>query len=473
MKNELVFVAAPGRGHIVSEIEFAKRLSEVDRGISVTVLLMKSSSLDLDSFIQELAASVSSSNIQFISLPKVDPPPSELKSSNESYFAAYIEKHKCLVKDAIINHVLPKSGTHLAGLVIDLFCSSMIDVANELGIPSYVFCTSSAAFLGLVLYLPIRHSLSGTEFSISDPDSSIPAFANLVPSGVLPSFLFNKHGGYSSFLSHGTQFQKAKGFIINTFAELESHAINFLTADKESPQVYTVGPVINLDITKKLSESDRKIMKWLDDQPSSSVVFLCFGSIGGFEPPQLAEIAIALKQSGHRFLWSVQPSPPKDFTAKPKVYANFSDVLPKGFLERTKDRGLVCGWAPQVEILRHHAVGGFVSHCGWNSILESLWNGVPIATWPVYGEQQSNAFQLVKDLELAVELTLDYRFENSDEIVVADKIEKAINWLMDSENPVRQRVKDLGEKGRKALMDGGSSLISFGRFIADISVNRL
>lgn len=173
MKNELVFVAAPGRGHIVSEIEFAKRLSEVDRGISVTVLLMKSSSLDLDSFIQELAASVSSSNIQFISLPKVDPPPSELKSSNESYFAAYIEKHKCLVKDAIINHVLPKSGTHLAGLVIDLFCSSMIDVANELGIPSYVFCTSSAAFLGLVLYLPIRHSLIGTEFSISDPDSSI------------------------------------------------------------------------------------------------------------------------------------------------------------------------------------------------------------------------------------------------------------------------------------------------------------
>ena len=93
---------------------------------------------------------------------------------------------------------------------------------------------------------------------------------------------------------------------------------------------------------------------------------------------------------------------------------------------------------------------------------------MPIATWPVYAEQQSNAFQLVKDLELAVELTLDYRFKNPDKLVPAKEIEKAIRCLMDSENPVRRRVKDIGKRAREALMDGGSSFISLGRFIEDL-----
>lgn len=115
-----------------------------------------------------------------------------------------------------------------------------------------------------------------------------------------------------------------------------------------------------------------------------------------------------------------------DLRVKPVEYTNFSEILPDGFLERTQNRGLVCGWAAQAEVLAHEAVGGSVSHCGWNSILESLWNGVPIATWPIYAEQQSNAFQLVKELELAVELTLDYRITSSDKLVMADAIEKAI-----------------------------------------------
>ncbi|KAL3523050.1 hypothetical protein ACH5RR_015884 [Cinchona calisaya] len=470
-KTELVFVPTPARGHIVTEIEFAKRLCERDRGLSITILLIKSLSPKLDSYIQELASSIDVSNIKFINLPHVDPPPRELKNSNLNFFAAYIEKHKSLVKDAIKNHVLSKSSTQLVVLVVDLLCNSMIDVGNELGIPSYVFFTISASFLGLMLYIPFRHSQIGTEFSISDPDSIIPTYINPVPSRVLPSYLLDKNGGYSTFLSHGLQFKKAKGFIINTFVELEHHAVNSLESDKESPKIYTVGPVLNLDGIQKQIESDPNvIMKWLDNQPSSSVVFLCFGSLGGFEPPQLAQIAIALEKSGYRFLWSVRPPPSKE--AKPNDYSKFSKVLPKGFLERTENRGFVCGWAPQVDILGHDAVGGFVSHCGWNSILESLWNGVPIATWPIYGDQQCYAFQLVKDLEIAVELTLDYRFENSDKLVMADEIEKAIKCLMDSENPVRKRVREIGEKGRKALMDGGSSNISLGRFLEDISVNK-
>ncbi|XP_071907770.1 UDP-glycosyltransferase 71A15-like [Coffea arabica] len=462
---ELVFVPSPGRGHIVAIIEFAKRLLQQDERLSVSIIVIKRPySTTVDSDTADLAAS--NTNIRFIYLPQVDPP--VIKTCFENSMSVYIEMHKSHVKAGIIDHVLSKS-TPIAGLVIDLFCSPMIDVANELDVPSYLFFTSSAAFLGLMLYLPIRHSEIGSEFFISDPDSIIPTFANPVPSRFIPSFLLDKDG-YASFLSHGTQFIKTKGFIINTFAELEPHAIKYLTSAPELPPVYTVGPVLSVEDKKK--PEFEKIMQWLDNQPSSSVVFLCFGSLGGFEKPQLEEIATALEWSGLRFLWSVRPPPPKDFNLKPVEYTNFSDVLPAGFLDRTENRGLVCGWAPQVEVLAHEAVGGFVSHCGWNSTLESLWNGVPIAAWPVYAEQQPNAFQLVNELKLAVELKSDYRITQADKLVMAEEIEKSIKSLMDTENPVRKRAKEIGEKAGKALLDGGSSFISLGRFIDDILITK-
>ena len=85
-------------------------------------------------------------------------------------------------------------------------------------------------------------------------------------------------------------------------------------------------------------------------------------------------------------------------------YTNYEEFLPRDFSKRTKGIGMLCGWAPQAEVLGHKAIGGFVSHCGWNSILESLWFGVPIVTWPIYAEQQINAFQMARDLGLGVEL---------------------------------------------------------------------
>ncbi|KAF7146215.1 hypothetical protein RHSIM_Rhsim04G0083200 [Rhododendron simsii] len=206
------------------------------------------------------------------------------------------------------------------------------------------------------------------------------------------------------------RLRQTKGIMVNTFEELESNAVRFLAENDKAQPVYPVGPVIHLVNNKNEEDEEAtEIVKWLDNQPLSSVVFLCFGSMGCFGGDQLKEIAQAIERSGHRFLWSVRQPPSKVKGGIPGEYQDLNQVLPQGFLECTKKIGKVIGWAPQVAILSHKAVGGFVSHCGWNSTLESLWCGVPVATWPMHAEQQTNAFQLVRELRLAVDIKLDYK----------------------------------------------------------------
>jgi hypothetical protein len=466
-RAEIVFIPTPAVGHLVPIIEFAKLLLDRDDRFSITVLVINRpfAPAALDAYIQSIAAS--HTRIKCIHLPQVDPTPQELfRSSVEKWFTDFIDSHKARVKEAIVSSVLSHS-ILLAGLVVDLLCTAMIDVGHELVVPSYVYFPCNAACLGFSLYLLTRHDQVGIEFSESDPELVIPSYVNPVPSSVLPSVVFHKEG-YISMVDHDRKLKEAKGIIVNTFHELESHAFSTFL-DDGIPPVYAVGPLINLK-GQTNSEANQvehdKITKWLDDQPPSSVVFLCFGSGGSFVAPQLKETALALERSGHRFLWSVRlASPPgrDDTIPTPSDCQKLEEVLPAGFLERTRDIGMICGWAPQVEVLAHKAIGGFVSHCGWNSILESLWHGVPIAAWPIYAEQQINAFQMVRDLGLAVELKLNYRCGG--ELLVADDIKKAIKCLMDDESEVRKRVKEMSGKSRKAVGNGGSSFASLGLLI--------
>ncbi|KAJ7960200.1 Glycosyltransferase [Quillaja saponaria] len=471
MKNaELVFIPSPGYGHLVSTYELAKLLTERDDRFSITVLVTTpAKKTSLDTYTEALIAS-SPAHIRFLHLPPVEPVPLDLlHKSDEKFIALYLESHKTCVKEAIINHVLqPNSVIPLAGLVIDFFCTSMIDVGNELGVPSYLFFTSSAGFLGLMLSLPYLHDEVGTAFNDSDPDLIIPSFVNPVPVNVMPGFVFNKEGGYISMVNHGRRFKEVKGILVNTFQDLEPHALSSFLGQDGIPPVYIVGPLINHKDDG--NQQNDQIKRWLDGQPNSSVVFLCFGSAGSFSGSQLKEIALGLEKSEVRFLWSIRiPTPTPAAAPAPAPVASedvdYKEVLPEGFLERTKKRGFTCGWTPQVKILAHKAIGCFVSHCGWNSILERIWYGVPVVTLPLYAEQQMNAFEMVKELGLAVEMKLDSRSGGDHEIVRAHEIEKAVEYVLKGDNEVRKRVKDMSEKSRKALMESGSSFASIGNFI--------
>ena len=129
-------------------------------------------------------------------------------------------------------------------------------------------------------------------------------------------------------------------------------------------------------------------MTWLDARPAGSVVFLCFGSASSVPAEQLKEIAVGLERSGHAFLWAVSApvAPDADSTKRfeGRGEAALEALLPDGFLDRTRGRGLVVPkWAAQVEVLRHPATGAFVTHCGWNSTLEAVTAGVPMVCWPM------------------------------------------------------------------------------------------
>ncbi|XVF68395.1 hypothetical protein PTKIN_Ptkin10aG0202300 [Pterospermum kingtungense] len=478
-KFHVVFISAPSNiGNLVPIVEFARHLTNHDPRFLATMLMINMSERPIvNAYIQTCRATAS--NINFINLPPVEPPSPDEYQTSLGYTCLLIAKHKLHVKDAI-THLMATVTVRITGLFVDMFCTSMIDVANELDIPCYLYFASPVSFLGFMLSFPYLDAAQfSTEFVDSesglmvskDPGSEliIPGFANPLPPMVLPNrVLYKKQEGYLWFLHHASRYKETKGMVVNTFQELEPYAIDSVSK-WGWPPIYPIGPVIDhVEPAQWHPERDQhdKIMEWLGEQPPSSVVFLCFGSMRSLSGAQLREIAVGLEQSGLRFLWSIR-EPPKRELELPGEYTNekLEEILPPGFVG--KGVGLVCGWVPQALIFGHQAIGGFVSHCGWNSILESVWCGVPIATWPLYAEQQMNAFELVKELELAVEIRVDYR-EGSD-LVSAEELERALRCLMNDNSEMSTRVKEMKEKSRMALLPNGSSHKSLASLILELT----
>ncbi|KAB5519116.1 hypothetical protein DKX38_023435 [Salix brachista] len=246
-KAELVFIPTPGVSHLVSTVEVAKQLVDRDERLSITFLIMKlRSDPKVDRFIDSV--STACNRIRFIHLSKLEPDPNHPNNS----FISLIESQRPNVKEEASRLVSrsessPGSPT-LAGFVLDMFCTSMIDVANEYGAPSYIFLTSSAASLGLQFYVQALHDeqkVDPTEFKGSDTELVMPCLANPHPAKLLPSAMLNKEW-LPILINPSRRFRETKGIMVNTYEELESHAINSFS-NCNTPPVYPVGPMLNLN----------------------------------------------------------------------------------------------------------------------------------------------------------------------------------------------------------------------------------
>lgn len=349
---------------------------------------------------------------------------------------------------------------------------------EELNIPAYIYITSCASFLASYLYLPTLHRKTTKSFRDIKEFHDIPGLPPIHGTDMVKPFLDREDDAYINFLDFAIQTPEAKGIIINTFELLESKVIKTISdglcvPNNRTPPLFCVGPLILAEGQRagggSKSSSDDAVpdecITWLDSQPSQSVVFLCFGSLGLFTKEQLWEIATGLENSGQRFLWVVRNPPSHNLKVAIKEQGDpdLDSLLPEGFLERTKERGYVVkSWAPQVAIVNHSSVGGFVTHCGWNSTLEAVYAGLPMVAWPLYAEQRLNRVVLVEEMKLALSMN-----ESEDGFVSADEVEKKVRGLMESKEGkmIRERALAMKNEAKAALSEGGSSHVALSKLL--------
>ncbi|KDO49691.1 hypothetical protein CISIN_1g042970mg [Citrus sinensis] len=270
--------------------------------------------------------------------------------------------------------------------------------------------------------------------------------------------------------------KKTFGIIINTVEELESAYFREYKNAKQG-KVWCIGPVslCNKESIDKVERGNKaaidvpECLTWLDSQQPSSVVYVCLGSICNLTSSQLIELGLGLEASKKPFIWVTRVGNKLEELEKWLVEENFE--------ERIKGRGLLIrGWVPQVMILSHPAVGGFLTHCGWNSSLEGISAGVQMLTWPLFGDQFCNEKLIVEVLRIGVSVGVEVPLKFGEEekigvLVKKDDVETAINILMDDgeERDVRRkRAKEFEELAKRALEEGGSSYNNIQLFFQDI-----
>nr|CAB3478218.1 unnamed protein product [Digitaria exilis] len=349
--------------------------------------------------------------------------------------------------------------------VIDMFCVDALDVAAELELPVYIFYASAAGDLAVFLNMPsVRANMNMTLEEFRGSVLSVPG-APPFKASELPEILKDTDQAAKPILRTLQRMPESNGILVNTFESLETRAVRALSdglcvPDRATPPVYCIGPLVS----SGGAEKGHECLRWLDAQPDRSVVFLAFGSLGTFPTKQLEEIAVGLEKSGQRFLWVVRsPRSPNQNVEEPLPEPDLDVLLPDGFLERTKGRGLVVrSWAPQVDVLRHRATGAFVTHCGWNSTLEGIMAGLPLLCWPLYAEQRMNKVFIVEEIKVGVEMR-----GYDEEMVTAEEVESKVRWVMESEGgrALSERALVVKDRAAQALKGGGSSHASFVEFL--------
>ncbi|KAG1327465.1 UDP-glycosyltransferase 89B2 [Cocos nucifera] len=346
-----------------------------------------------------------------------------------------------------------------SAIISDFFLGWTSDLAVQLGIPRLVFSPSSALVVA-VLHVLWRRMPQRSD--LDDPDCPI-SFPEIPNSPVLPwrqvSFFYRTHivgEPISEFIKD--EFLKniaSWGFVFNTFADLQRVYLDYHLTDLGHPRVWAVGPLAPLDGPAERgggasAAGAGEIMTWLDGCPEGSVLLVAFGSQQVLAPPQAAALARGLERSGARFIWC----------------ATGATAVPEGFEGRVAERGLVVrGWAPQVAILGHRAVTAFLTHCGWNSVLEAVTAGVAMLTWPMGADQFWNARLVVEEAGVGVALC-----DGADAVPDSDELARIVAELLgESGKGVKERAKELSRRALEAVKEGGSSWKDLEGLVAELS----
>ncbi|KAL8553522.1 hypothetical protein ACS0TY_002001 [Phlomoides rotata] len=354
-------------------------------------------------------------------------------------------------------------------VIADTIMTFALDAAERIGVPGVLLQTAGAC--SFMCNKHIRHLIEKGIVPLKDESCLTNGYLEIpidwIP-GVIPLRLrhfssvirtTDPNDSLLNFLpTQLARSSKAAAIIMNTFDSLEHSVLSALSLI--CPPICTLGPLHlivnqlpgnkNLKwMSSSLWKEDSSCLKWLDSKPQNSVLYVNFGSITVLNPRQLCEFAWGLAKSKKNFVWIVRPD----------LFEGGSRALSLDFLEEIRDRGIVAEWCPQEEVLSHWAIGGFLTHCGWNSVLESMCNGVPMLCWPFFADQHLNCKYACEEWGVGMEIKSD---------VERDEVRALVSELMDGERGkmLRKRAVEWQEKAAAAV--GGSSCLNLDKLVNEI-----
>ncbi|KAI3789262.1 hypothetical protein L2E82_02054 [Cichorium intybus] len=357
-------------------------------------------------------------------------------------------------------------GRKLACIINTPFLPWAADVAAEFGLPCALVwiqpCTVYQiynCFYNRLNEFPTENNLV---MSVSLPGLPLLRTEDL-PSFVLPSNNFGKYDGLLREVFHNTH--KVKWVLGNSFMELEKDVITSLNDAGHS--FLPVGPIVPATLFAKgekidgdfkgfnqfQSADESNCLEWLDKHQPASVVYISFGSVMSWSQKQIESIATALKILSRPFIWVVKQPENQE-----------SQQI--GILEEIKEQGLIVSWSPQTAVLSHPSVGCFISHCGWNSLIESITAGVPVTACPRWIDQPTNA-KLVTDVwGVGVKIN-----KNLEELFAGEEVARCVEEIMTGSRSeeFRKNAAEFKRAAREAVADGGSSDKNIELFVNAIS----
>ncbi|XP_010479583.1 PREDICTED: UDP-glycosyltransferase 89A2-like [Camelina sativa] len=439
LKPHITVFPYPAQGHFLPLLDLTHQLCL--RALTVSVIVTPKNLPYLSSLLSAHPSSVSAVTLPFPHHPLIPSGVENVKdlgcSGNPLIMASL-----CQLREPILNWLSSHPNPPVA-LISDFFLAW----TKDLGVPRFAFF-SSGAFLASILHFVSDnlHVFESTEpVCLSDLPGS-PVFRTEHLPALFPQFPSSQDESDCAinFSSYGC--------IFNSCECLEEEYMEFVKQNVSQNRVFGVGPLSSTGLRKGDSDSDvdaKALLSWLDGCPDGSVLYICFGSQKALSKDQCDALALGLEKSMTRFVWVVKKDP-----------------IPDGFEDRVAGRGkIVRGWAPQVVMLSHVAVGGFLSHCGWNSVLEAMASGTMVLAWPMEADQFVDARLLVDHMGVAVSVC-----EGGKTVPEPHELSRVIGETMgEGGREMRARAKDMGQKAQAATAAGGSSTEDLERLVKELS----
>ncbi|KAK4752148.1 hypothetical protein SAY87_020946 [Trapa incisa] len=461
-ENHVLLVSFSSQGHINPMLRLGKRL--LSKGLHVTLALTE---VTRDRMLKSSTESAGASSVSGIGVVFFSDGLSldYDRKANLDFYIETLGKYGPVNLSALIRDRY-HGGKKLVCLIANPFVPWVADVASELGIPCALLWIQPYAIFAIYDSFYNKRNRFPT---VDDPDvrvhlPGLPLMTTQdLPSFVLPTNPFNAFMKlFSGFFQHLEKFQWVLG---NSFHELERDVVDSLS---ELCSLRPVGPLVPMallsdeqggqDVGVEMWKSEDSCIEWLDRQAPRSVVYVSFGSIVVLPAKQMESIAVALKNTKRPFLWVVKPpeKPPADGAGE----------LPLGFTDEVTDQGRVVTWCPQIKVLSHPAIACFVTHCGWNSMLETICSGIPMIAYPQWSDQPTNAKLITDVFKIGLRL-------NKDEggTITSDEIERCIEEVMVGARAeeLRKTADELKRAAREAAGPGGSSDRAIQQFVDEVT----